>query len=82
VNNNPDTQMTTTYVAPSGALVFACGSHAWTFGLDTFRWSASGTPYVVPGIQKLLANIMPALLQGKNAQTTQTAQAAFNSYHS
>jgi hypothetical protein len=73
VNGNADTQHTTTYVAPSGALVFATGSHAWTFGLDTYRWSTAGTPYVVPGMQQLLANILSALLQGKNPTTVQTA---------
>ncbi len=78
---NPDTQHTTTYVAPSGALVFASGSHAFTFALDQYRWSAAGTPYVVPGIQALMSNIMAALVQGKAAQTVQTAQSSLSSFH-
>lgn len=81
-NGNPDTQHTTTYVAPSGALVFASGSHAFTFALDTYRWSQAGTPYVVPGIQALMANVMSALLQGKSAQTEQVAASAFSTFHS
>ncbi|HEY0756888.1 MAG TPA: N,N-dimethylformamidase beta subunit family domain-containing protein [Ktedonobacteraceae bacterium] len=76
-----DTQHTSTYIAPSGALVFASGSHAFTFALDTYRWSFAGTPYTVPGIQQLMSNILPALLQGKAARNVQTGQSSFSMFH-
>jgi len=81
LSGGSDTQHTTTYVAPSGALVFASGSHAFTFALDSYRWSTAGTPYVVNGIQALMANIMAALIQGKSAKIAQTGQGTFNSFH-
>lgn len=81
LSGGSDTQHTTTYVAPSGALVFASGSHAFTFALDTYRWTFAGTPYIVPGIQQLMSNVLPALIRGKAAQTTQTGQTAFSTFH-
>lgn len=63
--NATDLSCTTYYVAPSGALVFASGSIYWTNALGGYRFgkrsSCSGQPLVVPGIQRLLANIMAAL---------------------
>src|SRR5207302_4703251 len=43
VNSAVDHSNTTTYVAPSGALIFATGSIAWTWALDTFRADPPGT---------------------------------------
>lgn len=72
VSHPPGYGNTTTYVASSGALVFASGSLAWTWGLDTFRWDGTA-PAVVPGMQSLLAHIMTALIHPKN-------QTSFNSF--
>ena len=53
---------TTIYVAPSGALVFAAGGIAWTWGLDSYRFfTPTGAPLVVAQMQTLMANIMGAL---------------------
>jgi hypothetical protein len=61
-NSVADTSSTTYYRAPSGALVFATGSIAWTWALDTYRrYSPVSTPVVIPGMQVLFANIMGAL---------------------
>jgi hypothetical protein len=78
--NVVDTQHTSTYIAPSGALVFASGSHAFTFGLDAYRWDAVGTPYVVLEMQRLMANIMSALVLGKAATSATSGQSGFNSF--
>lgn len=65
-SNNPDASNTTYYIAPSGAMVFAAGSIYWTLALDSYRASvdkACATQnLVVPGIQKLLAHVMDALI--------------------
>lgn len=63
-NSQADTSHTTTYKAPSGALVFASGSLDWTWALDNYRrYSPTTTDnlLVVPGIQLLMQNIMGAL---------------------
>jgi len=54
------------YVAPSGALVFDAGSIKWDFALDNLRltpdrWCASQHAPVT-GMQKLLANVLAALI--------------------
>ena len=64
--NTPDTSNTTYYVAPSGAMVFATGSISWTLALDNYRFqtdpSCSSRSLVVPGMQKLMAHVMDALV--------------------
>lgn len=57
---------TTYYIALSGAMVFATGSIYWTFGLDNYRLftdqQCAGQERVVPGMQKLMAYVMEALV--------------------
>jgi len=64
--NTADTSNTTYYIAPSGAMVFATGSIYWTLALDTYRFQTdklcTGQSPVVPGMQKLLARVMDALV--------------------
>ncbi len=65
-DNTADISNTTYYIAPSGAMVFATGSVYWTAALDRYRYHmdnlcASENP-VVPGIQKLMGNVMDALV--------------------
>lgn len=59
---------TTSYTAPSGAFVFASGSIYWGHALDSYRIGAVGgctqPDTVVPGIQKLMANVMKAAVHG------------------
>ncbi len=67
-----DFSNTTYYIVPSGALVFATGSIYWTLSLDAYRYQiddayAPGDPCVrrpleEPGMQKLMANVMDALV--------------------
>jgi hypothetical protein len=71
-----DLSHTTSYIAPSGALVFATGSLYWTAALDSYRFaeasidtpiiagvsSASVDTPVIPQIQQLMTNIMDALI--------------------
>lgn len=63
--SQPDTSNTTYYIAKSGALIFATGSIYWTTALDSYRphpdKSCPSDSLVVPGIQKLMANVMEAL---------------------
>jgi hypothetical protein len=77
VPGGSDTSNTTTYIASSGALVFAAGSVAWTWALD--GWRQSGTPgyggstgmtqgTAVAEMQALLANIFSHL--GDTAKVT------------
>lgn len=67
VNDNglPDVSNTTYYIAPSGAMVFATGSIYWEYALDDYRLTpdpaCSGQSQAVPGMQKLMANVMAAL---------------------
>ncbi len=65
-DNTPDISNTAYYIAPSGALVFATGSIYWTASLDSYRLytdeTCAGRDSVVPGMQKLMANVMYALL--------------------
>jgi hypothetical protein len=62
----PDSSNTTYYIAPSGAMVFAAGSIYWGTALDSYRLITdklcSGQQLVVPGIQKLMVNVMAALV--------------------
>jgi len=69
-----DFSNTTYYIAPSGAMVFATGSIYWTLALDTYRYKidnsyAAGDPCAVgsrmeePAVQKLMSNVMDALLK-------------------
>ncbi len=64
-NYTPDTSNTTYYIAPSGAMVFATGSINWALALDNYRYRidtlCAGQSTEVPGMQKLMANVMDAL---------------------
>jgi hypothetical protein len=66
VGGKHDYSNTTYYVAKSGALVFDAGSIKWDFALDSLRltpdrWCASQHA-PVPGMRKLLANVLAALI--------------------
>jgi hypothetical protein len=77
-----DLSHTTSYIAPSGALVFATGSLYWTAALDSYRFvPAAGDTLVIPGvssasmetpvipqIQQLMANVMNALIVNHNTK--------------
>ncbi len=69
-SNAKDISNTTYYVAHSGALVFATGSIYWTHALDNFRYypdpSCPDPNNEVPGMQKLLANVLNAMVTKKN----------------
>lgn len=64
--NTADFSNTTYYIAPSGAMVFATGSIYWTTVLDSYRFftdqMCAGQNPVVLGVQKLMANVMDALV--------------------
>ncbi len=62
--NNADTSNTTYYIAESGAMIFATGSINWTAALDNYQLhpdTLCPSSQVVPGAQKLMANVMEAL---------------------
>ncbi len=65
-SNTPDTSNTTYYIARSGAMVFATGSIYWAASLDNYRLYAdkmcAGQSFAIPGMQKLMVNVMAALL--------------------
>lgn len=65
IQNKPSTSYTTYYIAGSGAMVFAAGSIQWTYALDSLRLATtqqcSDENVPVPGIQKLMENVMDAL---------------------
>ncbi len=65
-NAQPDGSNTTTYIAPSGAMVFAAGSLYWSRGLDAYRFHQDPQcplqEEAVPEIQRLMLNIMNALV--------------------
>jgi hypothetical protein len=65
-NNHPDVSNTTYYIASSGAMVFATGSINWTRSLDSYRLDkikmCAGQDTVIPGMQKLMARVMDALV--------------------
>jgi hypothetical protein len=62
----PDQSNTIYSIAPSSAMVFATGSIYWTSALDTYRLPMDklriGQETVIPGMQKLMANVMAALV--------------------
>jgi hypothetical protein len=62
----PDSSSTTTYIAPSGAIVFATGAVHWTASLDSYRFDTdphcTGQPTIVPGMQKMFAHLMKAIV--------------------
>jgi hypothetical protein len=65
-NSASDVSNTTYYIAQSGAMVFATGSIYWTFSLDNVRLKpvkpcAKQDP-AVPEMQRLMANVMDALV--------------------
>ena len=64
--HKPDVSNTTYYIASSGAMVFATGSIFWAASLDGYRYelykSCPNVPTVVPGMQKLMAHVMDALI--------------------
>lgn len=64
--HQPDFSNTTYYVARSGAVVFATGSIYWTAALDNYRLFTDklcpGQSLIVPGMQKLMENVMDALV--------------------
>lgn len=68
--NAKDISNTTYYVAHSGALVFSTGSIYWTHALDNFRYypdpSCPDPNNEVPGMQKLLANVLNAMVTQRN----------------
>ena len=72
VNNKPDYSNTTYYIAPSGAFVFASGSIYWELALDDYRFHPDplcpGPHHVIPGIQRLMSNIMAALVVHHRAE--------------
>ncbi len=65
-NNHSDVSNTTYYIAPSGAMVFATGSIYWARSLDSYRLDGgkmcAGQNTVIPGMQKLMARVMVALV--------------------
>ncbi len=66
VGGKRDHSNTTYYVAPSGALVFDAGSIKWDFALDDLRLTpdrwCTYQHAPVTGMQKLLANVLAALI--------------------
>ena len=72
VYNTPDVSNTTYYIASSGAMVFATGSIYWTAALDNYRESVdslcTNQNPVVPGMQKLMAHMMDALVINHRSQ--------------
>ncbi len=72
VSNQADFSNTTYYIAPSGAMVFATGSFYWTLSLDSYRLYTdllcTGQDSVVPGMQKLMAHVMDALVKNYRSQ--------------
>lgn len=65
-DNQSDTANTAYYIAPSGALVFDAGSVAFSYALDDLRLlenrDCDGQNDVVPELQRLMANVMAALI--------------------
>jgi len=65
-NGKPDTSNSTYYIAHSGALVFATGSIYWSYALDDYRFNpdpvCSGLSHAVPGLQKLMSNVMAEIV--------------------
>lgn len=61
-----DVSNTTYYVASSGAFVFASGSIFWGYSLDSFRFTphpeCANDTTPVPGLQKLMTNVMASLI--------------------
>lgn len=61
-----DISQTTYYIAPSGVMVFAAGAIRWSLALDSYRFLpdklCAPQEAEVPGIQKLMAHIMDALI--------------------
>jgi hypothetical protein len=75
-----DFSNTTYYIAQSGAMVFATGSIYWSYALDSLRLlqPAEGCAHhtsPIPGMQKLLANVMAALVVHQAPAPTPTATA-------
>ena len=68
--NVPDVSNTVYYIAPSGAMVFATGSTYWTLSLDDYRLTVDPTcadqSHSVPQMQKLMANVMAAVILHHN----------------
>lgn len=71
--NNADFSNTTYYIAPSRAMVFATGSIYWAASLDSYRSTpdpiCTTQDISVPGIQKLMSNIMDALVVHHTSNT-------------
>jgi hypothetical protein len=67
-----DTSNTTYYIAPSGAMVFASGSIYWALALDNYRFQkdplCTGQSAAVPGIQKLMARVLDALVNHQSVR--------------
>jgi hypothetical protein len=61
-----DVGNTAYYKAKSGAMVFATGSMNWTYALDDYRFTqdpaCSAQSHAEPGIQKLMTNVMAAIV--------------------
>jgi hypothetical protein len=64
--NKADSSDTTYYITSSGAMVFATGSIYWDYALDAYRLTpdpqCANQDLVVPGMQRLMANVMKALV--------------------
>lgn len=60
---------TTRYVAPSGAIVLASGSHQFSWGLDGFAQVAAHTPPLVdPRLQRFMRNALDAMTRPVRAR--------------
>lgn len=64
----PDVSHSTVHIGNGGALVFASGSISWTWALDTYRWAGNASG-VVPEMQRLMTNIMTALISRSKQST-------------
>ena len=60
----------TRYVAPSGAIVFAAGSHQFSWGLDALPEAVgSARPLVDPRLQRFMRNALDAMTRGASTRT-------------
>jgi hypothetical protein len=86
-DSGPSVSQTTDYVAQSGALVFASGSIYWSYALDGLHlWDVPHVPAAnqscmgttasapIPGIQRLMANVMAQLVVNHHLNLTHRPQ--------
>jgi hypothetical protein len=65
IDGKTDLSHTTYYIAPCGSMVFATGSIFWTNALDSYRYTTGywkNEAQTVPEIQRLMSNVMDALI--------------------